>query len=350
MQLVMWSSHCSMSAAMLLSISLAWCVATNGVVPPTPPTRLIIDTDMSGDCDDVGALCVAHALVRRGEADLVAVVHNTGLDTGVGAISAINNYYGRQDVLVGAYKGAFDWWLRGPYVDDVVSRFPGPIRNSSQAQDAVTVYRTALASSPDKSVWISSIGFTTNLEALLASPADSISPLDGRALVEAKVKGIAWMGGRYPASVPGGSPTMPSPEHNFGFNGIGRSTANTLAAWPPSVPITFLGFEVGVAFGTGGVMTNHTPPTNPCRQAYIDHSGEGNDRFSWDPATTLFAVRGTSDFYTEHGTGHNEVGQDGNNRWVDTGVRANQSYLILKSNASAQFARDAINTLLIAPP
>ena len=36
------------------------------------PQRLIIDTDMSSDCDDVGAVCMAHALMDRGEADLLA--------------------------------------------------------------------------------------------------------------------------------------------------------------------------------------------------------------------------------------------------------------------------------------
>lgn len=40
--------------------------------------RLIIDTDMSTDCDDVGATCIAHALMDRGEVDLIAVVHDTG--------------------------------------------------------------------------------------------------------------------------------------------------------------------------------------------------------------------------------------------------------------------------------
>ena len=48
------------------------------------PVKLIIDTDMSTDCDDVGALCIAHALEQRGEAELLAVVHDTGVATGVG--------------------------------------------------------------------------------------------------------------------------------------------------------------------------------------------------------------------------------------------------------------------------
>lgn len=41
--------------------------------------RLIIDTDMSTDCDDVGATCIAHAMMDRGEVELIAVVHNTGV-------------------------------------------------------------------------------------------------------------------------------------------------------------------------------------------------------------------------------------------------------------------------------
>jgi hypothetical protein len=42
-----------------------------------------------------------------------------------------------------------------------------------------------------------------------------------------------------------------------------------------------LGWEVGNKIQTGGVMTKGTPSNNPCRQAYIDHSGAGNDRSSW---------------------------------------------------------------------
>ena len=133
------------------------------------PTRLIIDTDMSSDCDDVGATCMAHALMTKGEAEIVAIVHNTGLDTGVGAISTINTWYGRPDIPVGAYKGQFNAGNRGSYVDDLVKRFPSKIKNASQVPDALSVYRKALAGSPDRSVWISSIGFTTNIEALLKS-------------------------------------------------------------------------------------------------------------------------------------------------------------------------------------
>ena len=217
-----------------------------------------------GDCDDVGAVCLAHALMIRGEAKLLAVVHNTGLDTGVGAISAINTYYG-QPVPIGAYKGQFDKGLRGPYVDDLARNFPNKIQHARQAADALTVYRQALAKAPNHSVWISSIGFTTNLEALLRSVPDEESPLNGTDLVRLKVRGLAWMGGRYPNShnVPG-QPHLPSPEHNFGFHcrvntprcnnissaPIGPSTAYVYEHWPATVPIVFLGCAIA-----SGVIT-----------------------------------------------------------------------------------------------
>ena len=73
--------------------------------PQKPPVDLIIDTDLSVDVGDVGALCVAHALADRGEARLLGVLHDTGLAAGAGAISVINEHYGRGYVRVGAYRG-----------------------------------------------------------------------------------------------------------------------------------------------------------------------------------------------------------------------------------------------------
>ena len=43
------------------------------VTPISGVVRLIFDTDMDFDVDDVGALCAAHGLVRLGEAEILAV-------------------------------------------------------------------------------------------------------------------------------------------------------------------------------------------------------------------------------------------------------------------------------------
>ncbi|NRF95128.1 hypothetical protein HQN89_30025 [Paenibacillus frigoriresistens] len=64
---------------------------------PQRTRRVILDTDMGPDCDDAGALAILHALVDRGEAELLAVTHCTSNPWGAGCIDAINVYYGGWD-------------------------------------------------------------------------------------------------------------------------------------------------------------------------------------------------------------------------------------------------------------
>ena len=53
---------------------------------------------MGFDVDDVGAVCVANALMDNNETDIILIVHDTGFRLGVGAISSINHYYNRDDI------------------------------------------------------------------------------------------------------------------------------------------------------------------------------------------------------------------------------------------------------------
>ena len=57
-------------------------------------------------------LTPSKTLIRRclqdlGEAELLAVVHSTGYPTAIGAVSVINHFFGRDDILLGAFKGEF---------------------------------------------------------------------------------------------------------------------------------------------------------------------------------------------------------------------------------------------------
>ena len=80
---------------------------------------------------------MAHVLQNRGETEIKAIVHNAGIPEGIGAVSVLNHYYGRDDILLGAYKGEFGKdnsgnWVRGSYVDDLVNNWDSPIKDSSQ--------------------------------------------------------------------------------------------------------------------------------------------------------------------------------------------------------------------------
>ena len=102
---------------------------------------------------------------------------------------------------------------------------------------------------------------------------------------------------------------------------------------------------------SGGPLLNGTGVANPCRQAYIDHCAATPacrawrpDRESWDPATTLVAVRGEQSFYTRT-FGRISVTPDGNNDWENGS--AEQSYLVQRSAPEA--VADALNELLLMP-
>ena len=155
-------------------------------------------------------------LADRGEVNILAVVHNTASDQGVGALSVLNRYYGRDDIPLGAYQGRIGlpnknyqspWgftrvppqaaWQVGPYVGDLVATFPSRIRNASQAYDATALLRLVLSAASGKSVTVVSVGYATNLLNLLESSSDSMSVLTGQALVSQKVKQLVMMGGRH---------------------------------------------------------------------------------------------------------------------------------------------------------
>ena len=78
--------------------------------------------------------------------------------------------------------------------------------------------------------------------------------------------------------------------------------------------------------------------------------GEEVNRNSWDPLTTLYAVRGAAAVsYEEVGQGgRNEVRENGSNVWIEEDQEvANQSYLRLIDAAAAGLA---IDELLCSPP
>jgi pyrimidine-specific ribonucleoside hydrolase len=302
--------------------------------------HLIIDTDMSIDVDDVGMLCAAHALQDLQEAKILAVMHSSNMHTGVGAISAINTYYGRSSIPIGAYRGnvgtskgagEHQYWTnhgRGWYVDDLATTFNPPVPDYSdeaKVPQAWDLYRSVLAKAPDHSVTLVAVGYTTNLLLLLQSRPDDLSHLDGIALVARKVKAMFLMGGKDGAK-------DGKPEWNLGgacekagcsYEGLGKISQKTLAIWPTVVPITFFSFEAGERIGSGNNVGHRLLPDSPCDRAYrmfcdaMPSWCQGFGRSSWDPMTLLYAVRGNAHDRYQLVPGKMTVFDDGTNEWAE---------------------------------
>src|SRR5210317_344424 len=65
--------------------------------------RIIFDTDMGSDCDDVGALALLNIYADQGKAEILGCIYSSGkIPYGVGVIDAINTYFGRPDTPIGA--------------------------------------------------------------------------------------------------------------------------------------------------------------------------------------------------------------------------------------------------------
>ena len=324
--------------------------------------RLIIDTDIGGggcnDVDDVVAVSIAHALADRGEVELLAVVQNTAPLECAGVISVLNHFWGRGNLSVGAYNistpgATLQQQPPLSYVPAVARHFDSRIKLSTQAEDAVAVYRRALAQSPDGSVAISSIGIHTNLAALLRSGPDGHSALRGRELVARKVATLAVMGGAYPkggeCNLQGGG------DQGFGLHNhyVASAASGYVASnWPSSSRLIWSGAEVGAGVQSGGAGFQKRcpavadPTTNPCAVAMIAYEGgPDRSRYSWDPLTTLVAVRGTELGYVSACTGCDGVNvvnpKDGTNAWKPGGP-SNQTYLVLHDGAQAGAALDEL--------
>ena len=302
------------------------------------PTRnIIFDTDAGGDCDDVGALFILHGAVERGEAKLLATIGCTSSPAIAPCLDAINTWFGRPEIPVGTLKDP--GLLPNPgYTAEIVRRFPHRFRESKDYPDAVTLYRQLLAKQPDGSAIIVAVGPLRNLANLLKSPADEISPMDGKVLIAKKVKRLEVMGGNYP-------PMSNAKDAEWNFKQDPASAALVCAEWPTEV--LFNG--EGGSTNSGRRVTYEMPEHNPLTVAYATYPGVGfaGDRLSWDPVSCLVAVRGAAPWYSVVRGGTNVVDpKTGINSWK-SGIERGHSYLVLNQKRPKREVETAMEDLMV---
>ncbi len=312
-------------ALLVLSLGAVLCPA--GEVPP----NIIFDTDMAGDCDDVGALFILHGAVERGEAKVLATMGCISSEAIAPCLDAINTWFGRPEIPVGTLKDP-GFHANNGYPGELIKRYPHRFATSAEYPDAVVLYRQILAKQPDGSVTVVAVGMLRNIANLLKSAPDAASPLDGRALVAKKVKRLDIMGGKYP---PFASKNDKDGEYNFIEDA--PSTALVCNTWP--TPILFNG--EGGSTCSGRRVTYEMPEHNPLSMAYrcYPNVGYAGDRLSWDPVSALVTVRGAAPWYKVVSGGVNVAdAKTGINRWQDKpadGVERGHSYLVAMNNAKA---------------
>jgi len=153
--------------------------------------------------------------------------------------------------------------------------------------EAVELYRKILASQPDHTVVIITVGFLTNLSNLLQSGPDKYSPLDGQALVRQKVRDLVSMAGTFPKGK----------EFNI-FKDAGASL-HVFTHWPG--PVLFSGYEIGKKIKCGlPLIHDETIRNSPVKDAYaisLTYDGSKVGHSSWDQTAVLVAVKGIAPYF-----------------------------------------------------
>jgi pyrimidine-specific ribonucleoside hydrolase len=288
---------------LILAVFLIGC--TDAPKIKESPVKIIFDTDLGPDYDDIGALAFLHAMADSGKAEILATVASNKHELVAPCIDVINTYFGRADLAIGAPKTpGVSMTATQHWPDSLVSRYPHKVMSTNDVQDAVAVYRKTLAMQPDSSVTVVTVGFLTNLSNLLKSQADSLSPLNGIELVSRKIKRLVSMAGKFPQ----GS------EFNVFMDSI--ASEYVFNVWPGE--IIFTGFEIGSKIFTGLKLAVSDIKNSPVKDVFrisIPLSAEDkNGRKSWDQTAVLIAVYGTNGFF-ETKKGNIVVNSDGSNGW-----------------------------------
>ena len=324
-----------------ISLIFALCLLVN---PLFSQVKIIFDTDFGGDADDLGALAMLHNFVDKGECDLLAIMCWSTEQYAVPALDAVNRFYQHPNIPIGVRKGDThfqDWSYSKPIVD----HFPYELKYED-APEATSLYREILAKSEDQSIVVVTVGPLMNIQNLLNSKADSHSSLNGKELIEKKVKEFVIMGGQFPQG---------EKEWNFDGNmpGVTRYVLENI-----TVPIVFSGFELGVAIKSGAVFNDiyKGSPLYVGFRYFSEHApwmkanfkGRILDNSTFDQTAVLYAVKnGVGTYWDKIEGGYCKADDTGGNIWVE-GKLSNHSYLKLKVDPEEMATR--IESLMLDFP
>lgn len=308
------------------------------------PVRIVFDTDMGNDIDDALALAMLHTFESRGESELLAVTLTKDNPWAAPYVDVVNTFYGRGDVPIGVVKGgktpedsrmiqvpADRRGSRGDYV------YPHSLMDGRDAPDAVSVLREVLAASPDSSVTIVQVGFSTNLARLLDSRADEHSESAGRDLVERKVRLLSVMAGWFPAG---------DPEYNVRVDI--PSARKVFQEWP--TPVVASGFEIGlsVLYPATSIERDFAyVEHHPVADAYRHYMPMPYDRPTWDLTSALYAVRPDDGYFSLSEPGKIVVDDEGRTRF-ERSENGRHRYLVMDDHQRLR-TREALIYLASQP-
>lgn len=311
---------------------------------PAAPVKLIFDTDMGNDVDDMMALAMIHNLQKRGACELLAVTITKDHPQAAAFVDAVNTLYGYPDTPIGVVRdgaakeaGKFNLLADEKNADGSL-RYPHDLKSGADAPEAVELIKDILAKQPDGSVVIAQVGFFTNLSRLLDSPG-------GKELIAKKVKFLSIMAGAFQ--------TVQWDTRHLEYNvKLDVPAAQKLAKeWP--TPVVWSGYEIGVAAAFPHVVIEEDLnyiPHHPLKEAYYLYNPPPHDRPTWDPTAVLYAVLPERGYFDLSPPGNVVVENDSATLFrAGKGGKGKHRFLVMSAEQTAR-VREAIVQLSVEPP
>jgi len=320
-----------------IKLLLVTCFAMLSFLAKAQSVRVIFDTDMGPDYDDVGAITLLHDFADSGKVKILATMASTKYEHVAAVLNVLNTYFKRPGIPIGVPKGSAlelrDWQH---WTDTLVAKYPHIIKQNSETLDAVVLYRKILAQQPDTSVTIITVGFLTNISNLLQSTPDQYSSLTGKDLISKKVKKLVCMAGRFPAG------------KEFNIEKDAAASKYVFEHWER--PVFLSGFEIGRKIKTGlPLIENKNIVNSPVQDVFricIPMATEDSaGRMSWDETAVLIAVAGVEPYYKLQ-PGKILVAEDGSNTWNNNA----KGHFYLIEDKDPLYVQKIINNMLMHQP
>ncbi len=301
----------------------------------------ILDTDLSADCDDVGALSIFNMIAKDYDLNVLGITYTTSIKYGPIAIDNVCKYFGNEfDIGITSRKNYFDDPKYLSYVVELSKLYKSKYEDESKVEDAVKLMRRKLSQVPNSSAIIISIGQLNNISDLLDSLPDEYSSLNGIELVKEKVQEIAIMGGLFRQNDEkiffAGSEYLT--EYNIASDI--KSSKNVVEKCP--VDIVFSDFLLGYKVKTFSNIVKNGDMKNPITLSYKLFGCD--ERESWDPITVFYELGQAKGIIQRSKPGRVTIDNDGNTKYTELNdLTITPHHYYLKNVKDDETLKDAIN-------
>lgn len=275
----------------------------------TDAISIIFETDMGNDIDDALALDMLYKYKEDGRVNFLMMATNKKSEYSAAYLDVMNAWYGH-DIPIGVVVNSneppenSDHYLRAVCeLKDADGKpvFGRRVKSRDRFPEAVTLYRKTLAGQPDHSVYIVSVGFSTNLAQLLDTPADRYSPLTGKELVAKKVRLLSAMMGHF----------TDAGFREFNVNCDIPSARKVISEWPAEIVVS--PFEVGdaILYPASSIENDFNwGIPHPLVEGYKNYMQMPYDCHTWDLTSLLYVVERDKNFFGSSGPGVISVSED----------------------------------------